>query len=111
VYFHDAARNIVELMGRPEPRPSWTLAEVGLPVEDVLATVATLERELALPQYREADESFAPVGDADGLLIVVSAGRGWLPTDEPAQPVPLSVEIEGDPRELSVGPHRLVATP
>jgi hypothetical protein len=84
VYFRDPDENVVELIARPQARPELTLAEVGLPVEDVPAAVEALRGELGLPAYDDWDESFAPLGDDDGLLIVVRVGRGWFPVGVPA---------------------------
>ena len=94
VYFRDPERNIVEFLARPEPRPELSLAEVGLPVDDVANAVAALA-ELGLEPYRDWDETFAPLGNADGLLILVRVGRGWMPYDEPAGPAPIHVTIAG----------------
>jgi hypothetical protein len=112
VYFRDPERNVVELITRPQPRAQLTLAEVGLPVADVANAVAALS-ELGLEPYREWDATFAPLGDADGLLIVVRAGRGWFPYDEPAGSAPIHVTIEGvQPGELELLPgsgHRVTS--
>ena len=111
VYFRDAEQNIVEVLARPEPRPELTLAEVGLPVEDVAAAVEALA-ELGVQPYREWDETFAPLGDADGLLIVVRTGRSWIPYDVPAGTAPVEVTVEGVKRgEIAVpgSDHRVVS--
>jgi catechol 2,3-dioxygenase-like lactoylglutathione lyase family enzyme len=111
VYFRDPEQNVVEVMARPHPRPELALAEVGLPVEDVRAAVAALA-ELGIEPYRDWDETFAPLGDADGLLIVVRTGRGWLPYDVPAGTAPVDVTVEGmNPGEIAVpgSGHRVVS--
>jgi hypothetical protein len=111
VYFRDPAENVVELLARPEPRPELTLAEVGLPVDDVAAAVNALA-QLGLEPYRDWDESFAPLGDADGLLIVVRTGRGWLPYDVPSGAAPLEGTVQGvRPGEIAVpgSRHRVVS--
>ncbi|HEX7309637.1 MAG TPA: hypothetical protein VF232_00525 [Gaiellaceae bacterium] len=95
VYLRDPEENVVELIARPQARPELTLAEVGLPVEDVTAAVAVLEHELGLHPYDEWDDSFAPLGDDDGLLIVVRVGRGWFPVGVPAGSSPVEVTIAG----------------
>jgi catechol 2,3-dioxygenase-like lactoylglutathione lyase family enzyme len=95
VYFRDPEENVVELIARPQARPELALAEVGLPVEDVAAAVDVLERELGLHPYDEWDDSFAPLGDDDGLLIVVRVGRGWFPVGVPAGSSPVEVTIAG----------------
>ena len=111
VYFRDPERNVVELLARPEPRPELTLAEVGLPVEDVPRAVDALAK-LGIDPYRDWDEAFAPLGDADGLLILVRTGRGWLPYDVPAGTAPVEVSVEGVmPGEIAVpgSGHRVVS--
>src|SRR5919201_4975598 len=94
VYFRDPEGNIGELLARPRPRPELALAEVGLPVTNVSAAVAALDH-FAIEPYREWSDTFAPLGDADGLLIVVRAGRGWFPYDVPAGTAPIHVTVEG----------------
>lgn len=105
-YFYDPAGNIVELIAR-ERAPGHELflevSEIGLPVEDVGRAVTFLESELDLPHFDGDRREFSAVGDDRGLFIVVSVGRPWLFTDEPATSAPLRVEIEGEPaRELRV---------
>jgi len=95
VYFRDPEENVVELIARPQPRRDLSLAEVGLPVEDVPAAVAALQDQLDLSTYADWDESFAPLGDDDGLLIVVRVGRGWFPVGVPAGSAPIEVRITG----------------
>src|SRR5262249_36109077 len=111
VYFRDPEGNVVELIARPEARPELSLAEVGLPVADVAAAVETLGRDLGLRPYDEWGDGFAPLGEDDGLLIVVSVGRGWFPVGVPAGPAPVEVTIAGaGSGEVVVEGHRVVAT-
>jgi catechol 2,3-dioxygenase-like lactoylglutathione lyase family enzyme len=95
VYFRDPEDNVVELIARSHARPELALAEVGLPVDDVAAAVDALERELGLRPYRDGDDSFAPLGDDDGLLIVVRVGRGWFPVGVPSGKAPVEVTVAG----------------
>jgi len=95
VYFRDPEENVVELIARPQARPELSLAEVGLPVEDVPAAMAALRDQLDLPTYDDWDASFAPLGDDDGLLIVVRVGRGWFPIGVPSGSAPIEVRITG----------------
>jgi hypothetical protein len=112
VYFRDPEDNVVELLARPQPRPELAIAEVGLPVEDVAAAVEALA-DLGIEPYREWDETFAPLGDADGLLILVRIGRGWFPYDVPAGGAAIAVTVEGTtrPGEVDVpgSRHRVVS--
>lgn len=110
VYFRDPEQNVVELIARPSARTELTLAEVGLPVHDVSAAAATLERELGLHPYDDCDESFAPIGDDDGLLIVVRVGRGWFPVGVPADEAPIEITIAAARRgDLMIEQHHIVA--
>ena len=56
-------------------------SEFALVVPDVLATVATIDRQLGMKPYRPASAEFAAVGDAHSLLIVVKEGRVWFATE------------------------------
>lgn len=106
IYFRDPAGNILELIARQDvplegtvpfgPEGLLNVSEVGLPVAAVPATVAALKRDLALPPYGTGNDTFAPVGDETGLLIVVQEGRHWFPTATPADPVPLAITLIGD---------------
>ena len=57
------------------------LSEVGLSVPDVPAAVRVLGDRLDLPPYPPQGPRFAPVGDADGLLVLVEDDRVWFPTE------------------------------
>ncbi len=113
VYFRDPEENVVELIARPQVRPKLSLAEVGLPVDDVPAAVDALQRAFDLPTYDDWDESFAPLGDDDGLLIVVRVGRGWFPVGVPSGPAPIEVTLTGmgtGEVELPGSHHRVIGT-
>ena len=70
------------------------LSEVGLPVADVPAALATLAGALGLPPFGEHGPRFAPVGDDDGLLILVPPDRVWFPTvDELPGTGPVTVQV------------------
>jgi catechol 2,3-dioxygenase-like lactoylglutathione lyase family enzyme len=111
VYFRDPEANVGELIARPRPRTELTLAEVGLPVDEVPAAVMTLQRELGLEPYGDPSDDFAPVGDDDGLLIVVRVGRGWFPVGVPAGDSAIEIRIADTTRrgEARIGTHRVVA--
>jgi hypothetical protein len=95
VYFRDPEENVVELIARPQARRELAIAEVGLPVDDVTSTVEALGEQLGLEPYDDWDESFAPLGDADGLLIVVRVGRNWFPVGVPAGRSRIEVTLAG----------------
>lgn len=120
IYFYDPAGTILELIARHDlPNASsapfggaslLSISEVGLPCPDVAALSHWLEGALDAPLYSGNREHFAAVGDPEGLLIVVSAGRHWLPTEDAATISAIALDIEG-PAARSVGvpglPYRL----
>lgn len=71
-----------------------SISEVGIGVEDVLDTVATLSEELAIPNFYDCSSTFASMGSHDGLLIVVQQDRLWYP-DKVSKPArgPLAIKI------------------
>jgi catechol 2,3-dioxygenase-like lactoylglutathione lyase family enzyme len=104
LYFFDPAGNIGELIARHTldcasdtpfgPASLRAVSEIGLATPDVPATVADLSARLGIRPYGETSDTFAPVGDENGLFIVVRAGRIWFPdTGILAEPVPLAATI------------------
>lgn len=104
VYFYDADGNIVEFIARHNlpttssdpfgPESITSVSEIGYVVPDVEATVARLTRDLGLEPYGSTSSDFVPLGDAEGLLIVVSEGRHWFPTTTPASVLPLELTLD-----------------
>ena len=103
-YYLDPAGNIGELIARHTlacasdapfgPASLLTVSEIGLPTPDVPATVADLTAHLGVATYGETSDTFTPVGDEQGLFIVVRAGRIWFPdTGIPANPLPFTVTV------------------
>jgi len=61
------------------PRP-LSISEVGIGVPDVGTAVRELTAKFGLPTFPPQESHFAPVGDHDGLLIVVDQQRIFFPT-------------------------------
>lgn len=87
-------------------------SEIGMPSEDVLRFADELCTRFSLSGFKqEPDETFTPVGDDNGLLILPRKGRIWYPnTGVPAQLLPVKVRgnvpaveigIQGVPYEFS----------
>ncbi|WP_205750998.1 hypothetical protein [Deinococcus sp. Arct2-2] len=105
LYFEDAAGNLLEFIARHDLPNDHTapftsesvlqVSELGLVVPDVPAAVLDLERRFGLLTFHEQSDTFTPVGDHHGLLIVVREGRGWFPTGRPAVPAPFEVTFNG----------------
>jgi len=101
VYFHDPAGNIVELIahhgleetGRSGPFAADELlgfSELGI-VGDRKSLLRELETEGLALWSGTVDEPdrLAFVGEKGRTLILAPPGRGWLPTDRPAEPHPV----------------------
>jgi len=107
VYFRDSAGNILELIAhhdRPRaeeedgPAAVSSIAELGLPVEDVRGTADLLRRRYGLALFRDdGDERFAAAGDAEGLFILSRVGRIWAGSDMEARVFPAEIRVEGLP--------------
>ena len=100
-YFHDPAGSIVELIahhgleesGRRGPFAADELvgfSELGL-VGDPRTGLRTLESRGLSVWSGTVDEPdrLAFVGEKGRTLILAPSGRGWLPTDRPAEPHPV----------------------
>lgn len=111
LYYCDADGNILEfiahynldceLQGPFGPASVLHVSEIGLPVEDVGAFTTDLQRELGLEPYGgPVGADFAFMGDIAGCLVVVTAGRAWLPTETVRATIsPVRLTLQG-PREL-----------
>ena len=106
VYFLDAAGNILELIARHTADTARTAAfsgasllhisEIGLSAPNPLELADWLGVNCGLKKYRDHAVSFVPVGDDDGVLILVSNGREWFPeTGLHAAPLPTQITLEG----------------
>jgi catechol 2,3-dioxygenase-like lactoylglutathione lyase family enzyme len=105
VYFLDAAGNVLELIAAPHidgdggafgPGSLIEIAEVGLAAADPTATVAAVEEAFGEGVHWGGgpDSELTAVGDHHAVVIVAPIGRGWIPVDLEARPLP--VEIVGD---------------
>ncbi len=100
--------------GGREPPSVLSISEVGIGVPDVTAAVATLADTLGLPPFPPQEQDFAPVGDHEGLLIVVDRHRPWFPTrtHRPAQaPLDVRVAAPNGPGIVELTEHARVIAP
>ena len=105
VYFKDAAGNVLEFIarhnlnnavaGKFNSRQILNISEIGLPSEDVIGLADQICKRLDTSIFRqEPSETFTPVGDDEGLLIIPVKDRIWIPNSGvPARL--LSVRVEG----------------
>jgi catechol 2,3-dioxygenase-like lactoylglutathione lyase family enzyme len=81
------------------------VSEVGRAIPDVPAEVERLRRDFGIEPFGDWVDEFAPVGDQEGLFILVNEGRVWFPTADAL--------AFGEPEEIWVtnergGPERRV---
>lgn len=105
VYFYDAQGNIVEFIARHnllnkseipfEPSQMLCISEAGMPVNNVGLFCKLLEEKLGENLWWGNYNTFAAMGDENGLFIVVTTNRSWFPTNRPSNPFPLEVKLAG----------------
>ncbi|MFD2444859.1 hypothetical protein ACFSO7_12890 [Bacillus sp. CGMCC 1.16607] len=107
VYFNDPAGNIVEIIARHQLKSSLTtkafsnneflrIDEIGIPVFNVLEVVGKIKSELGISEWKQPSDTFAAIGDEEGLFIIVKKDRPWFMSDKKAAIFPIQVIIEGD---------------
>jgi catechol 2,3-dioxygenase-like lactoylglutathione lyase family enzyme len=126
-YVEDPAGNIVELIahgGLPEESSDegpfggeelLGICELGLVGPDTRAMAGALE-ELGVELWDGSLESerLAFMGARDGVFILSPEGRGWMPTERPAEPHPVEATVAGDRAAEVVLPgtrHRIRTVP
>jgi len=123
MYFSDSAGNILEFIARHNLQNAidqdfdssqiLNVSEIGLPSENVIGFADELCRRLGLSVFKqEPNETFTPVGDDNGLLILPVKDRIWMPdSGVPAEMLPVKVmgntngrgwEVRGVPYEITV---------
>jgi catechol-2,3-dioxygenase len=115
VYFYDPAGNIVELIAHMTLSDTYAdpfnanallaICEIGIATDDVRAAAADFAAALGAEPFRgSSGPDFAAIGDAHGLLIVVSRARTWYPdTGVAAELLPLHVvAIANDGRRITI---------
>ncbi|MAT41419.1 MAG: hypothetical protein CL609_03685 [Anaerolineaceae bacterium] len=106
LYFYDPAGNILELIAHHRldnksnkifnAHSLLSVCEIGIAADNVAQQVDALKTQIDVNPYRTSvDPEFTPVGDAQGLFIVVKQGRTWFPnTGIPAEHLPVNVTVE-----------------
>jgi catechol-2,3-dioxygenase len=106
VYFRDPNGNILELIARHDLENAnqtefssaslLNISEIGLACDNVSDVVKWLNKNLNLETYKSVSDTFSPVGNVHGLLILVHNAREWFPsTGVFATPQPVNLVIEG----------------
>ena len=114
IYFKDAAGNVLEFIARHnlkdaadgafDSRQILQVSEIGLPAEDVVGFANELCARLGLSVFKQGpSETFTPVGDDQGLLILPARDRIWKPdSGVPAKLLPVKVTGEGNGKRWEV---------
>lgn len=119
IYFVDPAGNILEYIARHslpnssamefDSRSVLCISEIGLVVDDVPAEAQRVCDFAQVTAYRDGDETFLPLGDEHGLLLMMKHRRdlslGTRPGDFPAGKFPLKVGLchsDRKPSEIRV---------
>ncbi|NOS84366.1 MAG: hypothetical protein HOP31_04415 [Ignavibacteria bacterium] len=115
VYFYDPAGNIVELIARHDLDNSSTrpfsansflnISEIGLPVDNVKTFHYLIKEHFGEELWSGNQETFAAIGDQNGLFIIVTTHRNWFPTDKPCNIFPLTVKIENKKSVIAAMEH------
>lgn len=104
-YFFDADNNIVEFIDRRNLDAATgkafsienllEISEVGLPVNNILQTFQSLNKQTAIEKYSGDLTTFCSAGDEHGLFIIVDQNnKNWLPTDLPARAYPFELHFK-----------------
>jgi catechol-2,3-dioxygenase len=126
LYFYDPQGNIVELIARHELENDSSdsfsaaslleISEIGLAAPNASKLVQWFADVLRVRTYKSFSDSFAPIGDAHGLVIAVQQNRIWFPdTGIPAEILPVQItlysdhqqtfELPGLPYQIHLEPH------
>jgi catechol 2,3-dioxygenase-like lactoylglutathione lyase family enzyme len=107
VYFLDAAGNVAELIANPciegdggrfGPASLIEIGEIGIAAADVAATSAAVEAAFGEGTFwRDEESGLIAVGDRHAVVIVAPIGRGWVPVDLAARPLPTEI-VAGEER-------------
>ena len=110
VYFKDTTGNIVEFIARfdldnqnrigsAEPL-ILSISEIGISVDDVLKESLDIKSHYAVDFFtkQKPAESFAALGDDNGLLIFSKYRRHWFPTRYPSEKLWTRVTFEAERR-------------
>lgn len=114
LYFYDPAGNILELVARHtlantsnaafNSRSLLSISEMGIASDDVAAQISDIQARTGAALYRwSGNAAFAPVGDEQGLFIVLERGRIWFPdTGVAAESLPVSAVVENNGRTVTL---------
>ncbi|MBP1991924.1 catechol-2,3-dioxygenase [Paenibacillus eucommiae] len=105
LYFYDPDDNLIEFIAHHTldnaaseafgPKHLLRISEIGLPVDDVPDAAKKLADAFQLSLWGGDGKQFAPLGDVEGVLIVVDKQRPWFPDDRVPDIFNTRVSIKG----------------
>ena len=122
LYFLDGGGNVVELIDNDHldndsdalfgPGSLLEIAEIGLATADTDTTRALIQEVLSAKVLWGGEDGSAltAIGDDHGVVIVAPTGRGWIPVELPARPLPTTVvaaALQSRELELAEGPYTI----
>jgi catechol 2,3-dioxygenase-like lactoylglutathione lyase family enzyme len=126
LYFLDGGGNVVELImndrldnesdAQFSASSLLEIAEIGIAAADTEATRRAVQEALSAEILWGGRPGWqlTAIGDDHGVVIVAPVGRGWIPIDLPAQPLPTTI-VAAAPRRREVvlpeGPYRINTIP
>ena len=110
VYFYDNNGNLLELIARHGLENESTqlyidcISELGAVTEAPTDYADRLISTYGLTVFSRQPrlEQFTALGDDNGLLIIVKAGRNWFPTSVPAQYFPATITLENNGNTITL---------
>lgn len=122
-YFKDAAGNVLEFIARHPLKSTFegefdgsqilNVSEIGLPSDDVVKLANELCKELKVSVFhQEPNETFTPVGDDNGLLILPIVNRIWIPNSGvPAKLLPVNIKVVANNKQYEIRgvPYEIIA--
>ncbi len=121
IYFYDSVGNIGELIARHHLKNETDvpfcenslleISEIGLPTANILELKALLNQYLGIDTYVSGDATFQPLGDENGLFIVVVLNRVWFMTDIQATYFPIEIVLKTEQKiNFEAGGYRFLST-
>jgi catechol-2,3-dioxygenase len=114
IYFYDNNGNILELIARHdmdnaserpfEPASILSVSEAGIVTEHPEQLAQQLHQQYGLPWFSKSKPSahFVPMGDDEGLLIIVKTGRNWYATQQPSRACYMRLHIQQGEQTLQL---------
>ncbi|WP_440113018.1 VOC family protein [Paenibacillus sp. QZ-Y1] len=112
-YFYDPNGNLMEFIAHHSLNnavdESFTakhllcISEIGLPVDDVPDTMNLMNGHYKLEPFAGDGKQFSPIGDAEGMFIVIDKEKPWFPDGRMPAVFATEVKVEtGQPGSLRV---------